>query len=135
MVAAREELADRGCSIIAVVQAKPQILSRYLSRPRWDVPFVSDPDRQAYRAFGLERTGWLTFLNPIVIGKYLLGMLRGYAAKAPYAGEDVLQLGGDFIVDRQGRLVFSYPSSNPTDRPGLKSILKALDAARHNASG
>lgn len=129
MVAVREKLAARGCSILVVTQARPETLSHYLSRSKWTVPFVADPDRVVYRAFGLERASWLTFLNPIVIGKYLLGMLRGYGAKMPYVGEDVLQLGGDFILDRRRRVIFAYASANPTDRPRPAAILAALASA------
>ena len=99
MDAAREQLAAAGCSTLVVCQAKPETLALYLARRKWTVPVVSDPDRAAYRAFGLERIGWLTFFRPKVLWGYFRGMLRGYGLKAPYAGEDVLQLGGDFVLD------------------------------------
>jgi hypothetical protein len=123
---ARDDLAAAGCSVLVVAQARPEVLSRYLSRQAWRVPLVSDPDRGAYRAFGLERTGWVTFFKPGVLWKYLRGMFRGYRVKTPYAGEDVLQLGGDFVLDKLGRVVFAYPSANPTDRPSLNAIRDAL---------
>ncbi len=129
MVAAREQLAEAGCSVLVVCQAKPETLARHLARRAWPVPFVADPDRAAYRAFGLERTGWLTFLRPGVVWGYLRGMLRGYLLKMPYAGEDVLQLGGDFVLDRAGKVVFAYPSANPTDRPSVRQILDAITPA------
>jgi len=124
--AAREKLAAAECSILVVAQAKPEVLSRYLSRWDWQVPIVSDMDRAAYRAFGLERAAWSTFLRPKVLWGYLHGMVRGYGFKTPYQGEDTLQLGGDFVLDRLGRVLFAYPSADPTDRPRLASILEAL---------
>jgi hypothetical protein len=90
---------------------------------------VSDSERLAYRAFALERTGWLTFFRPGVLWKYLRGIFRGYSPKTPYEGEDVLQLGGDFILNKLGRIVFAYPSANPTDRPTIASLLAALPTA------
>ena len=53
-------------------------------------------------------------------------MLRGYGVKKPYAGEDMLQLGGDFIIDRHRGIVFAYPSADPTDRPAISTILAAV---------
>jgi hypothetical protein len=124
--AARDSLAEAGCSVLGVCQAKPEVLSRYLARHSWTVPVVGDPDRAAYRAFGLERTGWLTFLRPRVLWGYFRGMLRGYGLKSPYAGEDVLQLGGDFILERAGTVVFAHPSADPTDRPTVSQLLGAI---------
>ncbi|MGB3700022.1 MAG: hypothetical protein WA997_02030, partial [Anaerolineales bacterium] len=37
------------------------------------------------------------------------------------------QLGGDFIVDRQGIIRLAHLSQDPTDRPALSTILKTLD--------
>ena len=126
MDTARDELAAARCSVLVVSQARPEVLSLYLARQTWQVPVVSDPDRVAYRAFGLERTGWRTFFQPKVLWGYFRGMLRGYGVKQPYAGEDVLQLGGDFVLDQLGRVVFAYPSANPTDRPAVAAIRGAL---------
>ena len=126
MDAARDDLAAAGCSVLVVTQAKPEFLTRYLERSNWHVPIVADPGRAAYKAFGLERTGFLTFFRPAVVWGYLRGMLRGYAPKMPYKGEDVMQLGGDFVIDRSRRVVFAYPSATPTDRPRVSAIRAAL---------
>lgn len=126
MAAARDRFAARGCSVVAVCQAQPEHLAAFLSRRPWDVPVVSDPDRLAYRAFGLERTGWLTFFRPKVLGGYLRGLQRGYGLKTPVEGEDVRQLGGDFIVTRAGAVVYEYRSADPTDRPGVAALLAAV---------
>jgi peroxiredoxin len=127
--AARDEFAARGCSVLVVSQAKPEVLARYLARQKWNVPVVCDPERAAYAAFGLERTGWLTFFKPRVLWGYLRGVLKGYRVKKPYAGEDVLQLGGDFILTRERKVVFAYPSADPTDRPGVSDLLAAIRSA------
>jgi hypothetical protein len=141
--AARDRFAARGCAVLVVTQAKPEVLSLYLSRFELtvpcngtggsgrdgrgpEVPLVCDPDRAAYAAFGLERTGWLTFFKPRVLWGYLRGMWKGHRVKKPYAGEDVLQLGGDFILTRERRLVFAYPSADPIDRPVIADLLAAV---------
>jgi hypothetical protein len=133
--AAREQLAEAGSSVLVVSQAKPEVLSLYLGKQQWNVPVVCDPDRVAYRAFGLERTGWLTFFRPRVLRGYFRGMLRGYGVKTPYRGEDVLQLGGDFVLDRQRRVVFAYPSADPADRPVVGDLLRAIRAGEPPAAG
>lgn len=126
MDATRDDLVAAGCSVLVVTQAKPEMVSHYVARASWHVPIVADPERAAYKAFGLERTGLLTFFRPGVVWGYLWGMLRGYAPKMPYKGEDVMQLGGDFVLDRSRRVVFAYSSATPTDRPRVSAIRAAL---------
>lgn len=41
-------------------------------------------------------------------------------------GDDTSQLGGDFIVDKNGVLRLVYPSHNPADRPPVDELLKVL---------
>ena len=130
MAAARDRLAEAGCSVLAVAQAKPETLVRYLAQSKWTVQFASDPDRAAYAAFGLERTGWLTFFRPRVLWGYLRAMWRGYRVKTPFAGEDVLQLGGDFVLTRERKVIFAHASSDPTDRPAISDLLEAIQSAR-----
>lgn len=127
MDAARERLAARGCSVLVVCHAKPETLAKYLAKRSWHVPIVSDPERAVYSAFTLKRTGWLTFLRPDVMLGYMWGMLRGYLARVPYAGEDVLQLGGDFILDRDRKIVYTYTQSKPTGRPSPRKLLATLE--------
>lgn len=129
MDAARDEFAARGCSVLVVSQAKPEVLALYLSRSRWSVPLVCDPSRNAHAAFGLERTGWLTFFKPHVLWGYLREVLRGRRVKRPYAGEDLLQLGGDFILSRERKLLFAYPSADPVDRPVIADLFEAIPSA------
>jgi hypothetical protein len=124
--AARDQLAARGCSVLVVSQAKPEVLSLYLSRAKWGVPIVCDPERAAYTCFGLERTRWLTFFKPRVLWGYFCGMWKGHRVRKPFAGEDVLQLGGDFVLDRERKVVFAHPSADPTDRPAVADLLAAL---------
>jgi hypothetical protein len=128
--AAREQLAAQGCSVIVVAQAKPTTLALYTNRKMWHVPLVSDPEKAAYTAFGLERTGLLSFFTPWAMWRYLRGMMKGYLATMTYKGEDLLQLGGDFILTRERKVVFAYPSAGPTDRPSIVTLLEALQSAK-----
>lgn len=130
MDAARELFAARSCSVVAVAQAAPEVLAQYLARVEWHVPLVCDPQRTAYTALGLERTGWWTFFRPRVLIGYFRGMLRGYGVKRPYRGEDLLQLGGDFLISRERRVLFAYRSADPTDRPTVTELLRQLPSAK-----
>ena len=128
MDAARDTLAAGGCSVLVVCQARPEVLSVYLSRQPRGVPIVCDPERAAYRAFGLQRVSWLSFFRPNVLAGYVGKMLRGHRVRKPYPGEDVLQLGGDFVLNRRREVVFAFTSNDPTARPSVADILRSISA-------
>jgi hypothetical protein len=48
--------------------------------------------------------------------------------KKPNPEEDLLQLGGDFILNRSREIVFAYRSADPTDRPPIADLLAAIPA-------
>ncbi len=121
---------DAGCEILTITQASPALLRKFLGRNPQPFPVVGDPDRVAYRAFGLERTSWHTFLKPSVIWGYLRLKFRGVGIKLPTMQEDVLQLGGDFLLDRGGTVVWKFTSADPTARPGVEELLQELESRR-----
>ena len=44
----------------------------------------------------------------------------------PYPGDDLTTLGGDFIVDSSGKVVYAYPSKHQYDRPDVDDLLRHL---------
>jgi len=132
VTASADQFHSLGCDILIVTQARPDVLRGFLARYPQPVPVVGDPDRVAYRAFGLERTSWWTFFRPGVIWRYLKHMLHGVQVRKPYAGEDVRQLGGDFVLTRAGDIPYAFRDPDPTRRPTVAELLKA--AAMTNPS-
>jgi hypothetical protein len=124
-----EEIQQLGAQVLAVTQARPEFLAVFLRDEPLPFPAVADPERVAYRTFGLDRTSWGSFLRPRVVLRYLRLMFRGWRPRPPREGEDVLQLGGDFFLDVEGRLTFAYRSAEPTDRPSVEVLLQALRGA------
>lgn len=86
-----------------------------------------DPERAAYRAYGLQRSllrswepkVWLEYARLLVAGRRWRG-IQG----------DSGQLGGDFIIDRKGIVRLAHPSRDPTDRPSVAELLGALYGLR-----
>jgi len=74
-----------------------------------------DRERIAYNAYGLERSK-LRSKSPRTLWLYFTRWLQGQKFHDAH-GDDTSQLGGDFIVDRNGNLRFIYPSHDPADRP------------------
>jgi peroxiredoxin len=123
------DIREAGGDVLVISFTGPEKVRAYLERYPQLFPVVSDPERTAYRAFSLERTSWASFLRLGVIARYLKLILLGWLPRKTGKGEDVLQLGGDFVIDRAGRLAYAYRSEVPTDRPPARALLEAVRAA------
>ena len=127
------EIVRLGGQVLVVSFAQPAQIADYLARTPLPFPLVADPSRTAYHAFGLERTSWSAILGIRSILAYLRLIFRGWLPRRPREGEDVLQLGGDFVLDRNGRLVYAHRSADPTDRPAVGELVEAVRAAEPHA--
>ena len=96
-------------------------MSRQMQLP---FPVLSDPEKDAYRAFGLSSGKLRRIFGP--------GTIRAYA-KLLAAGQmyhfrrsDFLQLGGDFVIDAAGFVRYEYRRGAPHDRPLVDQIIALL---------
>jgi len=111
--------------VVVVAFAPRESLVGYQQRQRLEHLLVlSDPERAAYRAFGLGRGSVArVWLDPRVWIRYVWLILAGGRPEA--AHEDTLQLGGDALVDAGGRIAWIYRSRGPEDRPTIDQIAAA----------
>ena len=125
----RDRLDELGADTIVVLVTftDHDALDGYLDHH--ELPFVvlSDRQRAAYRAYGLGRGrvwrvwGWRA-------GREYLRLMRRGFRRLRRPTEDTLQLGGDFVVDRAGRLRYGYWGEGPDDRPTVDEIVAAVRA-------
>lgn len=52
--------------------------------------------------------------------------LANVPATPRYPGDDLHTMGGDFIVDSAGTVVYAYLSKNSQDRPDVDELLDSL---------
>lgn len=57
---------------------------------------------------------------------YAEAVTKGRVDRIGYSGDDVTVIGGDFIADSTGRLLYSYRSKEQYDRPKVDDILSFL---------
>ena len=121
--------------VVVVAFAQRESLRGYQHRQRLDGLLVlSDPDRHAYRAFGFGRgTVLRVWLDPRVWARYAQLVRRGRRPEP--ANEDTLQLGGDALLDAEGRIAWIYRSRGPEDRPSVARIQAALNDLRAGGAG
>lgn len=124
-----DEIRQLGAEVLVVSSGRPEALKMYLAALKWPFPVVADPALESYRRFGLERTSWWSFLNPRILGRFLVMICRGWLPQRAYDKEDLLQLGGDFVLDGQRRLGLVYRSADAADRPSVESLIAACRQA------
>ncbi len=94
-----------------------------------DVPFpvLFDLERRAYEAWGLQRASFARiWLDPAVWKRYAQLLLEGERLRT--AGRDPRQLGGDFVIGPDGRVVYSRPQRRD-DRPPVGELVEHLERA------
>ena len=120
------EFGRRGVAIAVVSFAKPAQLAQYQQRHQWPFIMLADPERQAYNAFALKRLSWFQVFSPAALKLYWK-LLRGGMRQEAYRGDDIYQSGGDFLLDREGNILFAHRSQNPADRPAPAQLLMVID--------
>ena len=123
------EIRELGGEVLAVTFGRPERASVHSAAHDLPFPIASDPDLRAYRAFGPGRCSRWTFARPGIVLSYIRLILRGRKPHAPAPEDDLLQLGGDFVLDAQRRLVHAHPSRHPADRPNANALLEAVRRA------
>lgn len=124
----RDHLDRFGDAEVVVVMFAPQrILRGYRSRFAAPLVVVTDEERSAYRAFGLGRGPWWKVYGWSTMKRYWHLIRRGRHFERPRPHDDTLQLGGDFVVGADGRLLLVFRSSGPSDRPAVDDLIEAVD--------
>ncbi len=96
----RDRLDELGDAVVALVTfTRARNLRGYRSRLRLPVAVLADEDRSAYEAYGLHPTD-----------------------------DETLQLGGDLVVGRDGRLHYVHRSTGPGDWPPVDSLIAAVQS-------
>jgi peroxiredoxin len=121
----RDRLSEFGdAEIVVVAFAAPDRVAAYQRERLAPLAVLVDPTRAVYRAYGLGRGSVRKVWGPKTWWAYAKLIRRGRHFQLPT--EDTLQLGGDFVVGRDGRLVYVFRSDDPDDRPTVDDLLVAV---------
>ena len=120
----RERIDAAGATVVAVGFDSPGRMLRGIDFP-W--PVLVDGDRVAYREYGLGRAPLSYALSLGWLPGYLRKLASGDPLKRP--GLDVMQLGGDFVIDREGVVALAHPSKHFEDREPVGALVRALEDA------
>lgn len=118
------EFQALGAQILYISAATPERVAWYARDLGLTAPVLLDPERAVYREYGLQESLRGSALSPGVWTAYARLLARG--RRFPGGGrptESPLQMGADFIVGPDGRVVYAYCSAHSADRPDVSTLL------------
>jgi peroxiredoxin len=119
------DVSARG-AVLVISFASGDALESYRAHLDLPFPIAADPERKAYRSYGMLSGSRWEIWHPRVLWKYVVLILKGMKPELPQRGADLSQLGGDFVIDGKGKLRFAHRSFRPDDRPSVDVLLAAL---------
>lgn len=128
----RDRLDDLGSrtAVALVTFSDVGSIHDYLRRHDLPFPVLVDANRASYRSYGLGR-GSLTRVWGIRAARRWIELLReGGVGAMGRPTEDTLQLGGDFVIDSEGRLAWGFWGEGPDDRPAVDELVDAVKACQ-----
>ncbi len=127
------EFQALGAQILYISAANPERAAWYARDLALTAPVLLDPERAVYREYGLQESLRGSVLSPGVWSSYARLLASG--RRFPGGGrpeENPLQMGADFIVGPDGRIVYAYCGTHSADRPDDSTLLAVV---RSFASG
>jgi len=114
---------ERGAEVAVVTMGTPEQAAALCSRHRCGFPCLSDPQAEAYCAFGLERGGIAQLVTLRTISRAISSTLKGN-----YGGPigDVFRMGGTFVIDREGVIRYRHRARDAADIAPIDEVIAAL---------
>jgi peroxiredoxin len=117
-----DEFSD--AAVVLITFTRPRNLRGFRRHLGLRFPVLADEARSTYRAYGLGRGSWRRVWGVRSMRAYARVLRGGHRPSFPT--QDTLQLGGDFIIDPEGRVAYAYRSNGPDDRPSVAELLRVL---------
>lgn len=117
-------------TVVAITFSSPPEALKLSQELKLPFPLVSDPQKEVYKVFELGSAKVKDFITLKVLWKFLGRIFTGWFPSLGYSKDDLFQLGGDFVVDANGEVVYAFKSSSPADRPTIQFLLDQLQKAK-----
>ncbi|CAI9730810.1 Hypothetical predicted protein [Octopus vulgaris] len=123
----KSDLKALGCDVLLLFFGSQKSIKQWLAETKSSFPSFQDSSKNIYSALGLRRSVKEVFCMKTT-QYYAAEMASDGIIPTPYKdfNEDIYQMGGDFIIDQTGKILFTYRSQTPSDRPSAEQILGTL---------
>lgn len=119
----KADLEKRGIQVVAIGMGTPKRTQEFVAEMGVTFPILADPRRSAYDAYRLMKMNWREEMRPSQFLKTTQNMLK-YGGGST-AGQDVLQLGGTFIINSKGMIIYAHTNKAVSDDPNVAALLQA----------
>jgi peroxiredoxin len=131
---AQDDLGKIGLHLAFISHASVEATKKFCEQRAPNATCLADPERIAYRAYGLYKGSlWQTLLSPqIWKSNRRLAREKGYKPELPPAGQDATQMSGVFIIGTDGRIRLPYYYEDIADHPPIDLLLHGIMGANWN---
>ena len=126
----RERFQDAGAGIVLIGQGSPGDAVAFTQRMRQPFECLVDPDRSAYRAYGLPRARPAQVVGPRTALPFLRANLNRETLQRGLQGGRFMQMPGTFVVDTEGLIRMAHRNRHVADTPPNQRILDVLASLR-----
>lgn len=128
LIDSHQSLTERGLHLAIVSHASATDAKAFCDQRAPSATCLADPDRSAYRAYGLYRgTLWQTLISPrIWQSNRRLARTKGYKPEVPLPGQDAYQMSGTFVIGTDGRIRLPYYYEDIADHPPVDLLLHGI---------
>ena len=110
---------------IAIVTFENDYFARqYVAETSLNWPLLVDENRESYRYYDMLDASFLDLWSPKSGLVYMKELLKGQKIHRPT--NDILQRGGDLLIDPEGMVRLHHVGSGPADRPTVEMLLRRI---------
>lgn len=116
-----------GANVVVISFGCKEGAEKWLKETKCKYPMLLDAERKVYSFFGLKKSVYKVWsISGLMY--YAEKMAQGIQLPKPYEDmhDDPHQMGGDFIIDKNGKIKFMHPSQTAKDRPSVDKLCKEL---------
>lgn len=125
----KDEFISYDTNVVFIAFSAGALARNWLQETGISFSILIDQERIAYNAFQLDRS-LLRSWGPKTWLAYARLMLKGHRWRG--IQDDSTQLGGDFLIDRQGKILFTLRSRDPSHRPSVEKLLQLVSDHHRN---
>lgn len=119
-------IREAGGDIVAIGMGTPAHAADFRRSSGIEFQLLVAPDTSVHRAAGLAGGDWMKVLGPRAWPSIVRATRKGYRAKR--TGADMSQLGGTFVIDTDGAVLWEHRARHSGDNSSSADILAALRA-------